>query len=112
MWALGLAALAELALERDVVEKAVPVRRWCAGRGRPPPPPVDSSSEVTDDEDCDVGGDAPVSRPVKTRAQGARVRSVGARSGRAPTAAASRLDSWRFGRVNAQFSQGPARRVT
>jgi hypothetical protein len=39
-------ALLELALERDVTERAVPVRR-CDGRGRL----LDSSSDATDDED-------------------------------------------------------------
>jgi hypothetical protein len=45
VWALAV-PLPELALERDVTESAVPVRRW-GGRGRL----VDSSSEATEDED-------------------------------------------------------------
>jgi hypothetical protein len=107
MWVLGLALL-ELALEREVAERPVPVRRWWEGRGLL----LDSSSDGTDEEDSEVGGEALLSRPgVKTRAHGARVLRVGPRSGRDP-APASRLLSWRFGRVSAQLSHGPARRVT
>jgi hypothetical protein len=97
---------AELPLERDVTETVVPVRR-CDGRGRF----VASSSDGAEDEDCDVGGEVLLPTPVKTRAHGARVLRVGPRSGR-DSIPPSLLPSCRFGRVKAQLSQGPARRVT
>lgn len=92
-------------VERDATEMAVPVRR-CDGRR----PATDSSSDGLDDDVCDEGGDV-LSMPPNTRSHGARVRSVGPRSGRESTPA-SLSPSWRLGRVRAQFSQGPARRVT
>ena len=52
-----------------------------------------------------------MSMPGKTRAHGARVRRVGPRSGW-ESRPESWLLPWRFGSVKAQFSQGPARRVT
>lgn len=97
---------AERVLAREVTEAVVAVRRW-TGRGRPGP---DSSSEVREDEAWEDGGEM-VSMPGKTRAQGARVRRVGPRSGLELGPDSFPL-SWRLGSVRAQFSHGPARRVT
>ena len=96
-------------LDRDVTEEVVPGRREDSRRGWE----IDSSSDGTDEDDCEVEGEAVLVVPtaVNTRAHGARVRSVGPRSGRA-TAPTSLPASCRLGKVNAQPSQGPARLVT
>jgi hypothetical protein len=101
-----------LAVDRDVVETVVPVRRclglpelWAV---------VASSSEGELEHGCEFkGGDSSV-LVAYTRAQGALVRSVGAVSVLESTLARLGLSglSCLRGRVSAQFSHGPARLVT
>lgn len=92
---------AELALERDVVEVTVAVRRWDGRRG------CAMASSSSDPVDAEFGGEAsPGTLLPYTRAYGARVRSVGSLSMSTPGPAFCFL-----GNVMAQFSHGPARLV-
>lgn len=61
----------ELALDRDVVEVTVPVRRWPKRRG------FSSPSVSEEDAVLEVGGEASPALPPYTRAYGALVRRVG-----------------------------------